>query len=66
MTSPYLDLSEAAEYLRFKGKTPVDACRVFLKRYAVPTFKRGGRILVLRASLDAALSSGQRRIRRSA
>jgi hypothetical protein len=61
MTSPYLTIPEAAHYLRYTGKRPDKACREFLRRHQVPTFRRGKALLVLRASLDAAIKPTRKR-----
>ena len=62
--SQYLDMAEAAELLRVKGKDPIEAIRVRLKRNGVPLKKFGGRVLVLRVSLEEWANRSQKRRRR--
>lgn len=57
--SPYLDMTEAAEFLRCKdrktgGPSPIAALR-WLDRRGVKTKKRGHVVLVHRDDLEAAL-----------
>lgn len=58
--SPYLDIDEAAAYLRFTGPRALKSCREWLKANHVPYKRRGqgGRFLVLKAAIDEALIDG--------
>lgn len=59
MTSPYMNLTEAAIYLRYvdeHGAPNIRAARKFLLRHRVAMKHRGRALLVHRDALDAALT----------
>jgi hypothetical protein len=59
--SPYLTTFDAAEYLRFEtpdGQPDIIALWKWLKRYRVPTVKRGRTVLIHEDDLKAALKPG--------
>jgi hypothetical protein len=59
MTSPWMDSSEACEYLRFvnraTGKPRLKSLYAYLAAYGVTTMKRGRSLLIHRAELLATL-----------
>lgn len=61
MTSPYLNMGQAAIYLCFvhpsTGALNLKATRAFIARHKLPTKKRGRAVLVHRDALEAALET---------
>lgn len=54
--SPWMTTTEAADYLRYGGKSRLLSVYRFLKRHGIPVRRRGTRsILIARADLDRAL-----------
>lgn len=60
MRSPYFNVAEAAEYLRFVGPRAQKSTREWLRANRVPFMKRSekGEWLILKEAIDAALVPG--------
>jgi hypothetical protein len=61
MRSPFLTTFEVAEYLRFEkpdGSPDIIRAWKYLKRYRVPTSKRGRTVLIRKDDIDASLKPG--------
>lgn len=59
MTSPYMTMAEAAEYLRYKEPRAAEKCLHFLQRSGVKLLRRGRVYLVRRESIDLLLATGK-------
>lgn len=59
ITSPYLTMLEAAEYLRYSGANAGDSARQFCRRHGIRLIRRGGGCLLVRqADLEFFLEHG--------